>query len=200
VRWRSSSRKHQVVITFDDGPDPAGTPAVLDALAGAGLRATFFVLAERVAQQPTLSADIVAAGHEIGLHADTHEPLDKLPARVVAERLRAARLQVEDIVQRPVTLHRPPYGRVSLAGLRGAARANLRVLLWSEDPEDYRPAPPDALAARIRSMLHPGAVVLLHDGASTFDGQGVATASALAGAIEVVAERGLVACSGSELW
>ncbi len=189
-----------MAITFDDGPDPNGTTAVLDVLANAGVRATFFVLADKVSEYPTLTVEVADAGHEVGLHADAHQPLDKLAAQAVADRLRSARCQVEDVIQQPVRLHRPPYGRVSLAGLRGAARAGLQVLLWTDDAEDYRPTPREILVPRIRSMLREGAVVLLHDGATTFEGQGIATASALSSAIDVVAERGLVPCTGSALW
>jgi len=200
VRWRGSSRDRDVVLTFDDGPDPAGTTAVLKALAGAGATATFFLLGTGVAAWPGLAAQIVSAGHEVGVHADEHRRLDRLPAAAVASALRDTRARIEDAVQQSVTLHRPPYGRVSLAGLRGAARAGLRVLLWSEDPQDFREGPHDDLVARIEAALRPGAVVLLHDGAATFPGQGRNTASALAAALDRARDRELRWRTGSTLW
>lgn len=200
VRWRASRQRRQVALTFDDGPDATGTEAILEVLDGAAARATFFVVGDRAAANRLLLATIADAGHEIGLHADRHERLDRLPAAAIATRLRDARARLEDIGQTVVTLHRPPFGRVSLAGLRGAARAGLRVLLWNADPMDFRPTPRSELAQRLRDSLHAGTVMLLHDGATTFEGQGRATAVALGDVIDVIAERELVTCTGSELW
>src|SRR5947209_6486056 len=59
-------------LTFDDGPHPRGTPAILEALARRGALATFFLVGEQVARNPGLAAEIVAAGHGIGLHCDRH--------------------------------------------------------------------------------------------------------------------------------
>ena len=61
-----------VAITFDDGPHPEGTPAVLKILADRGIPATFFLVGERVRANPTLAAEITAAGHRVALHCDQH--------------------------------------------------------------------------------------------------------------------------------
>lgn len=200
VRWTASAVRRELVLTFDDGPDPHGTPAVMDVLDQHRVQATFFVLASRAVEQRALIHEVLAAGHELALHADEHRRLDRLGTATVARVLRDARAQLEDVAQHPIALHRPPFGRVSLSGLRGARRAGLRVLLWSEDPEDFRFTAPLELVGKVAGALRPGAVVLLHDGATTFSGQGQATAGALRETLGLVAERGLTARLGSALW
>jgi peptidoglycan/xylan/chitin deacetylase (PgdA/CDA1 family) len=176
VRWRLTD-PGQVALTFDDGPHPEGTRAVLEALDGAGAAATFFVLLDAVRAHPEVLAEVVAAGHAVGLHADVHERLDRQPARALARRLVDARHELEDHVGSPVSFHRPPFGRLSLSGARAANRAGMEIVLWSHDPRDWED--PLGLDSRIEASLAPGAVVLLHDGAITYEHQGAATAAAL---------------------
>src|SRR6266540_3949028 len=79
-----------VALTFDDGPHAQGTPAVLEALAAAGARATFFLVGEQVERRPALAAEIAAAGHEVALHCHRHRNLLRLrPSQVSADLVRA---------------------------------------------------------------------------------------------------------------
>ena len=78
ARWREFPGLERlddarVALTFDDGPDPDGTPDVLDALDAAGLRATFFMVGEQVKAAPTLAREVAGRGHEIALHGATGE-------------------------------------------------------------------------------------------------------------------------------
>ena len=109
VRVRTPEAR--VVLTFDDGPEPGGTDRVLTALADAGATATFFVLVGRVRRHRALFDEIVAAGHEVGLHGMDHRPLPELPPGEVAEAMRAGKAELEDAAGRAVRWHRPPYGR-----------------------------------------------------------------------------------------
>ena len=79
-----------VSLTFDDGPDPRGTPAVLDALARAGARATFFVLGERVTRAPDLLARMLAEGHAVEVHGYGHRATPARRGRTVEADLDAA--------------------------------------------------------------------------------------------------------------
>lgn len=99
-----------VAVTFDDGPDPATTPRLLDLLAEEGGRATFFVLAGRAEAHPELVGRLVAEGHEVGLHGPDHRPLTSLPTGDLTAHLRAGRDRLAAVLGRPVTLFRPPYG------------------------------------------------------------------------------------------
>jgi len=181
--------RSRFALTFDDGPHPRGTPAVVAALDRAGATATFFVLADAVRSDPAPLREVVAAGHGVGLHADRHERLDRTGTAELSRRLRDARQAVEDAIGRAVTLHRPPYGRLSLAGARAAHRAGLEVALWSEDPRDWDDAPD--LAGRVAAACAPGAIVLLHDGAIDRHSAADATAQVLGPAIARARDRGL---------
>jgi peptidoglycan/xylan/chitin deacetylase (PgdA/CDA1 family) len=153
-----------VALTFDDGPHPEGTPAILDVLAGAGARATFFVVGEQVRRRPALLTEIVAAGHLVGLHGDRHRLQLRLSGPALREDLLRGRAAIEDVLgQRPVW-HRPPYGIYSPAGLAAARSAGLRPLLWSRWGKDWRKfTTPNRIAGRVLAGLLPGDVILLHD-------------------------------------
>jgi peptidoglycan-N-acetylglucosamine deacetylase len=153
-----------VVLTFDDGPHPDGTPAVLEVLAGADARAMFFLIGEQVRARPALAREIVAAGHLVALHGDRHRLQLRLSADEVADDLRAGAATIEDATGVRPLWHRPPYGIYSPAGLAAARRAGMRPLLWSRWGKDWRKfTTPDRIAARATRDLHAGDVVLLHD-------------------------------------
>jgi peptidoglycan-N-acetylglucosamine deacetylase len=153
-----------VVITFDDGPHPEGTPAVLHVLARAGARAAFFLIGEQVERRPALAAEIAAAGHVVALHGYRHRlQLRMSDAQVRADLARGAAV-IEAATGRPPVWHRPPYGIYSPAGLRAAREAGLRPLLWSRWGKDWRTATtPRRIAARVLDGTLPGDVILLHD-------------------------------------
>src|SRR6476659_875845 len=84
------SRGH-VALTFDDGPDPGSTPQFLEVLDSLGLHATFFMLGDMARKAPGLAAEVAAAGHEIGVHGDTHRSQLRLAPRTVADDIARAR-------------------------------------------------------------------------------------------------------------
>jgi peptidoglycan-N-acetylglucosamine deacetylase len=153
-----------VAITFDDGPHPEGTPAVLDVLARAGVRATFFVIGEQVRRRPELVVRAAAAGHAIALHGDRHRLQLRLSAAAVAEDLNRGMEAIEDATGATPAWHRPPFGIYSPAGLRAAREAGLAPLLWSRWGRDWRKyTTPRRIAARATRSLIGGDVILLHD-------------------------------------
>ena len=153
-----------VAITFDDGPHPEGTPAILEILGAAGARATFFVIGEQVARRPELARRILAEGHALALHGNRHRLQLRLSATELEDDLRRGAAAIEDATGRSVGHHRPPYGIYSAGGLRAARRLGLSPLLWSTWGRDWRKwTTPERIAARVRSGLSPGGVILLHD-------------------------------------
>ena len=104
-------------LTFDDGPHREGTPAVLEVLAARGVRATFFLVGEQVARNPGLAAEIVAAGHGVGLHCDRHRNQLRLGPRAVREDIMRAAARIEETTGRPIERYRPPYGIFNAAAL-----------------------------------------------------------------------------------
>jgi peptidoglycan/xylan/chitin deacetylase (PgdA/CDA1 family) len=157
-----------VALTFDDGPHPEGTPAVLDVLARAGARATFFMIGEQVARRPALAARVAAAGHAVALHGHVHRLQLRMGAGAVradvARGLAAIEDACGDVGGAAVRWHRPPYGIYSPAGLTAARSAGLAPLLWSRWGKDWRRCTtPGRIAARATRGLLPGDVILLHD-------------------------------------
>lgn len=153
-----------VAITFDDGPHPQGTPAVLEILARAGARATFFLIGEQVRARPALARQIVDSGHLVALHGDLHRLQLRLTAQQVAHDLRAGKETIEDATGQAPVWHRPPYGIYSPAGLAAARENGLRPLLWSRWGRDWRKfTTADRIVRRATRDLAAGDVILLHD-------------------------------------
>lgn len=153
-----------VALTFDDGPHPQGTPAILDILDGEQLKATFFLVGEQVKRRPALAAEIAQRGHAIALHAYRHRPQPALSPRAVRADLARGTDAIETATGITPTLHRPPYGLYSPAGLDEARQRGLKPILWSRWGKDWRRlTTPQRIAARVTGDLTPGDVILLHD-------------------------------------
>ncbi len=153
-----------VALTFDDGPHPEGTPAVLDVLARADARATFFLIGEQVERRPELAAEIAAQGHAIALHGYRHRLQLRLSATDVQADLSRGAAAIEHATGIQARHHRPPYGIYSPSGLRAARQADLKPLLWSRWGKDWRRfTTPQRIAARATANIHRGDVILLHD-------------------------------------
>jgi peptidoglycan-N-acetylglucosamine deacetylase len=153
-----------VAITFDDGPHPEGTPAVLELLAGAGAHATFFMIGEQVERRPALAAQVAAAGHAVALHGYRHELQLRMSAATVEGDLERGAKALEDATGASPQHHRPPYGIYSAAGLKAARQSGLRPLLWSRWGKDWRKfTTPERIAARALRDIHTQDVILLHD-------------------------------------
>ncbi len=153
-----------VAITFDDGPHPEGTPAVLELLARAGAHATFFLIGEQVSARPELAAEIVAAGHQVALHGYRHRLQLRLGPGVVEDDLRRGVDVITQATGIAPSWHRPPYGIYSPAGLQFVRSSGLKPLLWSQWGKDWRKfTSPQRIYARVSDRLAPGDVILLHD-------------------------------------
>jgi peptidoglycan/xylan/chitin deacetylase (PgdA/CDA1 family) len=153
-----------VALTFDDGPHPEGTPAVLEVLAAAGARATFFVIGEQVERRPELVARILAEGHAVALHGYRHRLQLRLSPAAVRADIRWGRAVLEEATGITPTWHRPPYGIYSPAGLRAVREAGLSPLLWSRWGKDWRKfTTPARIARRATHGVIGGDVILLHD-------------------------------------
>ncbi|HEX6404812.1 MAG TPA: polysaccharide deacetylase family protein [Pseudonocardiaceae bacterium] len=156
-------RPGHIALTFDDGPDPDGTPAVLEALERLGATATFFMLGTQVARYPQVAAAVVAAGHEAAVHGFSHRNhLARGPAEVCRDVARAASL-VAAVTGTQPTWFRPPYGVLTSASLVAARRAGLRPVLWTAWGRDWEDRSPARVAATVGRQLRSGGTVLLHD-------------------------------------
>lgn len=184
---------NRVALTFDDGPDPASTPAFLDALDDLGWTATFFMLGSMVRRAPTLAAQVVSAGHEVAVHGDQHRAhVWRSPCDVATDMDRATTTIVEATGRRP-TWFRPPYGVLSTASLVAARSLGLRTVLWTTWGRDWRAqATPTSVVADVGSKLGPGGTVLLHDSDCTSaPGAWKSALGSLPALAELFAGRGL---------
>lgn len=182
-----------VALTFDDGPHPQGTPAVLELLREADVRATFFLAGEQVLQRPALVAEIVAAGHRVELHCHRHRNQLRLGPRSLLDDADRAKAAIEDAGGQEVADYRPPYGIFSAVGLRAIRNRGWRPVLWSRWGRDWDArATPDSITRRLTSSVRAGDVLLLHD-ADYYSARDswVRTVAALPRILEELEARGL---------
>jgi peptidoglycan-N-acetylglucosamine deacetylase len=189
-----------VALTFDDGPHPEATPALLDLLGEAGALATFFVVGEQVERRPELAARIAREGHAIALHGHRHRNLLRISPRALARDLARGARVIEDASGRKPLLYRPPYGIFSPAGLALARRRGLRPLLWSRWAHDWRGSnTPRAIAAELTGGLRDGDVLLLHDADHYSDpGCWRNTLAAMPAVLRALEQRGLDAVTPAQ--
>ena len=193
----TAPRAQGVSLTFDDGPHPDGTPAVLEALERAQAPATFFLVGEQVERYPELARELAARGHEVAVHGFRHRNQMRLTPRMFAADLRRATAIIADTCQVQPRLYRPPYGIFTLFGLAQVRRAGLMPLLWSKWALDWRARFSAAQLARLATRgARDGDVVLLHD-ADWYSRQGSHrfTAAAVEPIVAELGRRGLRAVS-----
>jgi peptidoglycan-N-acetylglucosamine deacetylase len=163
VRDRTSDG-HGVALTFDDGPHPVGTAAVLELLRAYGARATFFLVGEQAERTPELVQAIAADGHEIGVHCHRHRNLLRLTPWQVSCDLARAAAAITEAGGREPRLYRPPYGVLNAAALHTARQRGWSPLLWTRWGRDWRrDADPKEIAASLTDGVGAGDVLLLHD-------------------------------------
>ncbi len=153
-----------MALTFDDGPNPAVTPRLLDLLSRHNVRATFFLIGKFVRACPALAAEISARGHAIGNHTETHPNLVWLSPRRIAEELERCSEAIAAATGREARWMRPPYGYRGpqlAAVIRRLGSAG--VMMWSAMARDWKPQPAELVIERLR-RARGGDIVLLHDG------------------------------------
>lgn len=160
----STSSVTSTVLTYDDGPTPGVTDRLLPVLAAAGATATFFVLLTRVRSSLGLLREVMAAGHEIGLHGPDHLRLTTLPPEAHPDRFREAKAELEDLAAAGVRWSRPPYGLQDRPSWQAARDAGLEPVLWTVTCSDWESHPPDRYLSELRATDPAGSIVLLHDG------------------------------------
>jgi peptidoglycan/xylan/chitin deacetylase (PgdA/CDA1 family) len=152
-----------IALTFDDGPDPSGTPAVLEALAGLSWRATFFLLGSQVRRHPDIARLVVEAGHEVAVHGTVHRNhLARTPLGIRRD-LRVAAGEIAEVTGVRARWFRPPYGVLSGGTLWAARDLGLTPVLWTAWGKDWLAGPPVRVVAEVMRTLRDGGTVLLHD-------------------------------------
>jgi peptidoglycan-N-acetylglucosamine deacetylase len=164
------ARPGELALTFDDGPNAAWTPKLLDTLARHDVRATFFLLGNRSERQAALVQRIVAAGHLIGNHSWTHPNLAWTPASCVREELARTNTALEQITSRKVRFFRPPFGARRPVVFRIAHELGLVPVLWNAMTSDWSDPSAERIAARLAKKIDAlqargsATNIVLHDG------------------------------------
>lgn len=151
-------------LTFDDGPFDRLTEQYLAALAAKNVKATFFLVGSRARRYPTVVQQIASQGHELANHSWRHADMAAWEEETIGDDLAATNTILQENGAPPPRLFRAPYGRWSPEVLRRAAAAGLEAVAWSVDPQDWREPAPESIVARVRNQLHPGAIIILHEG------------------------------------
>jgi peptidoglycan/xylan/chitin deacetylase (PgdA/CDA1 family) len=170
-----NSRKF--ALTFDDGPNPAITPKLLDLLDRHHVKATFFLVGKYVRASPALTKEISARGHLIGNHTETHPNLFFCgPAETRSELLHCSEAIGQATWEEP-RWFRPPFGFRSpwLGAL--VQQQRMRLVMWTLLPGDWRPKPAEWLIERMKPIAahmqtrskdkrqpSSGDILCLHDG------------------------------------
>lgn len=160
----AGSARDAVALTFDDGPDPASTPALLDLLESRGARATFFVVGERVRAHPELVRRCQAEGHELGNHSHTHSPwLNFRLRRGMQREIAACQDALEATTGCRPRWYRPPVGLRNPSVHPACDALGLQVIGWQVRSFDRAHRAPAAVVERVLHQIRPGGIVLLHD-------------------------------------
>lgn len=159
-----ATRARKIAMTFDDGPHPSLTPRLLDTLASLGVRATFYLIGNRVRQWPKIAERIAAEGHEIGNHSWSHPFLNRYGDTAMMREIDTTTLAIFDATGRAPVTFRPPYGAFTARQRRVLHESRrLPTVLWSVDPRDWRRPGASVVSQRILRGTRPGAIILSHD-------------------------------------
>jgi peptidoglycan-N-acetylglucosamine deacetylase len=165
THWTGSNRDRVVALTFDDGPNEPYTSEVLSVLRREHVRATFFLIGERVRRDPSIAARIVGEGHVVGNHSDTHpfglafESSDRIQGEI-----NRAEITIHNATGIYPHLFRPPQGLRSPWLMRVAQGDSLDTVTWDDSAIDWNRVTAQQLSDRVVANAHPGAIILLHDG------------------------------------
>ncbi|MDW7799459.1 polysaccharide deacetylase family protein [Streptococcus canis] len=152
--------KKIVALTFDDGPDPATTPQVLDILARYHAKASFFMMGSKVVNNEALVKRVSEAGHDIGNHTWDHPNLTKLPVDQIQSEVNRTNQAIEKACGKKPLYLRPPYGATNAMVQQASG---LTQMLWTVDTRDWENHSTEGIMANLKKQLQPGGVVLMHD-------------------------------------
>jgi peptidoglycan/xylan/chitin deacetylase (PgdA/CDA1 family)/cellulose synthase/poly-beta-1,6-N-acetylglucosamine synthase-like glycosyltransferase len=171
-----------IALTFDDGPYPEYTEQVLDVLREHKVKATFYMIGQRIAEYPNIARQVASEGHDIGNHSWSHAAK---PADPHSEVKQTSKIMRDTLGVAP-THFRPPMGIMDNGMVQHAQRQKHAVMLWSCDTKDWSGLSAQQIYEAVVKQAHPGGVVLLHDGG----GDRSATVQALPLIIEHLRKQG----------
>jgi len=164
----------QLAITFDDGPNPAITPKLLDLLSRYDAKATFFLIGRFVRECPALTKEIAEHGHDVAKHTETHPNLFWLTQSAVSDEMQRCQGALQAATGDGAKYFRPPWGFRNPWVIRTASELGMQTVMWTLLPGDWRARSTEWLTERMRPIARraersaagqAGDVLCLHDGA-----------------------------------
>ena len=173
----------EVAITFDDGLAPSSTPAILSFLEQTQTPATFFLIGRQAQQWPALVQREWNDGFALGNHTWDHPEMENQTATGMWLELSKTQQAIHSAIgaQACIWFWRPPYEDVDGAVVKAAQSLGLTTVTWDVDPADWSRPGADVIVARVLTQVHPGAIILLHDGGGPRDQTLAALPGILAG-------------------
>ena len=159
-------RPRYAVLTFDDGPYPVATPALLRVLSSLNVPADFFFIGRDATEQPAIAMRTVSAGIEIGNHTLTHPRMNTLLFPAQLAEVVDGELAIEHVTGRDVVYFRPPHGDFDALTIDAARAQRETVALWDVDPGDWRHVPAESITENVVRHAKAPAVILLHNGSA----------------------------------
>lgn len=153
-----------VALTYDDGPNPPYTNQLLEILQRHQIKATFFVVGKAIEKHPETVQLLLSKGHELGNHSYSHKPLlFKKPGIIWSEIEKTDQILRQLGVKREIHF-RAPYGRKLIALPYFLAKLRKKNILWDIDSKDYQASNPEDIENFVLERVHPGSIILMHDG------------------------------------
>lgn len=155
-----------IALTFDDGPDKVQTIKVLDILKKYDIKATFFVVGERIEYQKDVLKKIVSEGHEIANHFYSHENINKISKEKIKESIMVNNELIYSITGIMPKLVRPPYGIVNNNLKTVCQELNMSIIIWSNDKDskDWKQTKDSEIINNLTKKVSNGDIFLFHDG------------------------------------
>jgi peptidoglycan/xylan/chitin deacetylase (PgdA/CDA1 family) len=153
-----------VALTYDDGPNPPHTQALLQVLGEQGVHATFFMKGINVDAFPDAVAEVAAAGHEIGNHSYYHQAMLAFGSRQYRQEITRTNRALENVLGYQPVLFRVPYGAQGIGLTLALEELNMRSIGMGAIGSDWEVFDPRLIADAILDSIEPGAIILLHDG------------------------------------
>jgi peptidoglycan/xylan/chitin deacetylase (PgdA/CDA1 family) len=164
VLKRGNSSEKMVHFSFDDGPDPEYTPALLEILRSFQVPASFFLIGKKAETHPEIVAQIAECGHEIGWHTYWHQHAYRMFFRKSQTSIVRGIDALSSLAGVSITWFRPPWGALNLFQYREVRKLGLRPVLWTANAQDWSlKSTASLIVQRLARRVRPGAIVVLHD-------------------------------------
>jgi len=161
------SNKREIALTFDDAPDSNFTPQILDVLKQEGVRATFFLVGNRIEAHPDMVRRIIEEGHIIGNHSYNHANLPKLTDAEFRDQIKRTDELIHEFTGYIPSYVRPPYGNISEEQIKWLASQHRKIVNWNVDSLDWKELNAEQVEANVLADIRPGSIVLQHAGGGT---------------------------------